>query len=318
MATQIDVAITTYRRPGMVVAAVRSCLAQGAWLGKVIVVDDASGDDTPRRLAAMRDPRVLVLVRDHNGGIGAARKDALAHCSAEWTVTMDSDHELLPEALRKLVSLAQKIRSGVGIIGARYRWDTGGITPEVLPEDPIGYQDRIRWSARPRSIGSDYLCCISRTVRERVTWSSERSGLVDVLFQLDAAQVADAQFTKDCLAYQKSDGAEGHTRGTVTHLLERRRRDAAGGVAVCQLILDRHGPALKAWGRRLLAGVLKEGASCAAMLDQRRLAARWACRAVSTGGPRLVHPGWVLACVAGPPLFTWAQRRSLIRGGAVP
>ncbi len=318
MPTKIDVAITSFRRPEMVVAAVRSCLAQGEWLSRVIVVDDASGDDTPARIAALGDPRVLIHVRSQNGGIGAARKDALDRCSAEWNVTMDSDHELVPGALRMLSSRADAVHSRIGIIGARFRWDTGAVTPEHVPEHSIGYEDRIKWSARPNSIGTDYLCCISRYVRERVNWSAERSGLVDVLFQLDAAKVADAQFMNECLAYQKSNGAEGHTRGTVAHLLARRRRDALGAIAVCQQVLDRHGPALATWGCPILAGVLKEGAASAAILGKRLLAARWACRAVATGGPALITPGWVPACLAGPPLFTWAYRKSLIRGGAIP
>lgn len=316
MPTKIDVAITSFRRPEMVVAAVRSCLAQGEWLGRVVVVDDASEDDTAARLAALGDPRVLLHVRPQNGGIGAARKDALDRCSAEWSVTLDSDHELLPGALRTLSARADAAHARIGIIGARFRWDTGVVTPVHVPERSIGYEDRIRWSARPDSIGADYLCCTSRRVRERVSWSTERSGLVDVLFQLDAARVADAEFTNECLAYQKSTGAEGHTRGTVEHLLARRRRDAPGAVAVCRQILDRHGTALAAWGRPILAGVLKEGATSAAILGRRLLAARWACRAVATGGPAAITPAWVPACLAGPPIFTWAYRKSLVRGGA--
>lgn len=314
----IDVAITSYRRPELVLAAVRSCLSQGPVLDRVIVVDDASGDDTAARLSALGDPRVRLHVRPGNGGIGAARQDALARCAADWSVMLDSDHELLPGALETLARQAARAPARVGILGARYRWDTGAVTPEHVPEVPVDYATRIRLSAQPGGIGTDYLCCLSRRVRERVTWSGERSGLVDALFQLDAARVADAQFLTDCLAYQKSDAPEGYSRGKVEHLLASRRRDAEGGVAVCKLLLERHGEALKAWGRPSLAQILREGAIFASLIGRRSLATRWAMAAVVAGGFRQVTPGLVPACLAGRGLFESAYRKRLIRGGASP
>lgn len=308
-----DVAITTYRRPEMVLAAVRSCLSQGPRLRRVIVVDDASGDDTGERLAALGDARIAVHVRAQNGGIGAARRDALERSAADWTVMIDSDHELLPGALARLSELVDGVGERIGIVGARLRWDTGVVTPRILPDHPIDYEERIRWSNRPDSIGQDYLLSVSRYVRERVQWSAERSGMVDALFQLDAAAVADAVFLPECLGYEKSDGPEGHSRGSPEHLLARRRKDAAGGVAVCRLIQERHGPALTRFAPAMLARILKEGAVCAALAGRRLLATRWASRAVALAGPASVSPAIVAACLAGDPLFSWAYRRALAR-----
>ncbi len=248
-----DVALTTYRRPDMAVAAIASCLSQGTRLRRVVVVDDASRDTTEERIRAFRDPRVLLHVRAENGGIGAARRDAMARCDAEWTVILDSDHELLPGALEVLAARIERAPPSVGIVGARYRWDTGGITPRVVPEGVLDYKGRIAWSAVPGSIGGDYVCCVSRRVREAVQWSPHRSGMADTLFQLDAARVADAMYLPDCLALQKSDGAEGNTRGKVSQLLARRELDAEGGLAVCEEILDRHGDALRDAGDRSAA-----------------------------------------------------------------
>lgn len=315
---QLDIALTTYRRPEMVVAAIRSCLAQGERLRRLIVVDDASGDSTEERVRALGDPRVVLHVHAQNGGIGSARRDAMARSDADWTVMLDSDHELLPGALDLLAARIEGISPNIGIIGARHRWDTGGVTPRVLPDGVLDYEGRIKWSTVPGSIGSDYVCCVSRRVRESVQWSRHRSGLVDTLFQLDAARIADAMFIPDCLAFQKSDGAESDTRGSVAHLLGRRRKDAEGGVALCETIFERHGDALRRWGRPLGARILKDGAVYASLLGRRELAVRWAVQAVALGGPRTVSPGLIPACAAGQVVFAWAYRRSLLRGGARP
>jgi glycosyltransferase involved in cell wall biosynthesis len=316
--TDFDVAVTTYRRPDMVMAAIRSCLSQGERLRRVIVVDDASGDATEERIRALQEPRVLLHVRDQNGGIGAARRDAMARSDADWTVMLDSDHELLPGALEALAARIEGIPPSVGIVGARHRWDTGDITPKVLPDGVVDYRRRIEWSSVPESIGTDYVGCVSRRVRDSARWSSQRSGLVDALFQLDAARTADAIFLPECLAFQKSDGSAGDSRGSVSHLLARRRGDAEGGLALCNEIFDKHGEALRRWGRPLGARIAKRGAIYAALLGRRAIAVEWAVRAFLMGGPEIVPPGLIPACAAGQSVFARAYRASLIRGGATP
>ena len=72
---------------------------QGPRLRKVIVVDDASGDDTREQLEALGDPRVEYHVLAENGGMGIARNEAFKHCDADWAILLDSDWELMPRAL---------------------------------------------------------------------------------------------------------------------------------------------------------------------------------------------------------------------------
>jgi glycosyltransferase involved in cell wall biosynthesis len=270
-----DVAITTYKRPALVCAAVKSCLVQGPLLGKVIVVDDASADGTGEAVQSLCDLRILFFQRAKNGGISAARRDAFSLSTAAWTVSLDSDHELLPRALEAFSGLVCSAAEPVDILGGRYRWDTGRVSPESVPQGVLGYRDRIHYSAVPKGIGSDYLCAVSARVRQAVSWEPLRSGLVDTLFQLDAASVGKAIFTSQCLAFQKSDAAHGYTRGTAAERWARRRLDATDAVQAARAILDRHGEALSRWGPRLLAQVARQGAFFALLIGERSLARRW-------------------------------------------
>jgi glycosyltransferase involved in cell wall biosynthesis len=269
-----DVAITSYKRPALAEAAVRSCLKQGPFLRRVIVVDDASGDGTVAQLRALGDPRVFVHERTTNGGIAAARRDAFAHSDADWTVSLDSDHELLPNALEKLATLAHSNAVTADILGARYRWDTGEITPKVLPVGKVGYRERILYASRRDSIGCDYLCSVSRRVRARVKWEPLRSIGPDTLFQLDLAKAGDAIFTSDALALQKSCLENSWTRGVATTRWERRTRDASDGLDCMRLTLDRHGEALRKWGRPMLSDMLAVGCFYSVLVGSRRDALR--------------------------------------------
>lgn len=271
-----DIAITSYKRPALAKAAVQSCLRQGPLLRNVIVVDDGSGDDTATILRALGDSRLIVHVRPVNGGIAAARRDAFALSDADWTVSLDSDHELMEGALERLAALAELSSVPVDILGARYRWDTGGVSPKQVPDGPVGYRERIEGASRPEGIGSDYLCAVSRRLRAMVKWEPLRSIFPDTLFQLDLAKAGTGLFTQEVLALQKSCTEHSWTRGKAAGRWARRSQDAPDGIKCLGIIEARHGEALRRWGRPMLSDLFATGTLFAVITDQRRLAWRWA------------------------------------------
>src|SRR4051794_32304698 len=92
----VSVVIPAYRRPGMVERALRSVLAQTRRPAEVIVVDDASGDDTGARAAALG---ARVITHERNSGRGATRNRGIAAASQDWIALLDCDDEWLPRHL---------------------------------------------------------------------------------------------------------------------------------------------------------------------------------------------------------------------------
>ena len=90
-------------------AAVRSVLRQSLSSLELIVVDDASTDDSLRviREAADGDRRVRVLKQRRNAGPGAARNRALDAARGRWIAVFDADDLMSPERLRRLVDCAE-------------------------------------------------------------------------------------------------------------------------------------------------------------------------------------------------------------------
>lgn len=119
--------------------ATASALAQRHVNVEVIVVDDASPDDTAEaaRAVAARDPRVRVLTRAVNGGPGAARNRGFAVARGAWIAVLDSDDTMAPCRLRRMIDLA--VRSGADVVLGNIHdvhkpGETMGSEP-VLPTD---------------------------------------------------------------------------------------------------------------------------------------------------------------------------------------
>jgi N-acetylglucosaminyldiphosphoundecaprenol N-acetyl-beta-D-mannosaminyltransferase len=95
----VSVVIPAYRRPEMVERAVRSVLRQSRPADEVIVVDDASGDETGARAEALG---ARLITHEQNLGEGAARNTGIEAARHDWVALLDCDDEWLPKHLATL------------------------------------------------------------------------------------------------------------------------------------------------------------------------------------------------------------------------
>ncbi|MDF5751391.1 CDP-glycerol glycerophosphotransferase family protein [Spongiactinospora sp. TRM90649] len=122
------VVVIAYNDAARLPRAVRSVLGQTLRGVEVIIVDDASTDDTPQVTAALcaEDPRVRVIRRAANsGGCGAPRNDGMAAATAPFVMFLDSDDTLPRHSCKSL--LAEIERTGADFVTGQvrrvYEWD---------------------------------------------------------------------------------------------------------------------------------------------------------------------------------------------------
>ncbi len=102
----VSVIIPTFNRAELLVEAVESVLADGYPRIEICVCDDASAVD-PLPLLSHLGPRLRYHRRGVNGGVGAARQDALELASGELVQLLDADDRLVPGGLAaKVAALA--------------------------------------------------------------------------------------------------------------------------------------------------------------------------------------------------------------------
>ncbi len=86
---KVSVIIPCYNRSHTLARALDSVLAQSYLADEIIVVDDASTDDTSNLLQAY--PTVKVISLEKNRGVSAARNRGIAAASNDWISLLDSD-----------------------------------------------------------------------------------------------------------------------------------------------------------------------------------------------------------------------------------
>ncbi|MBB3595714.1 glycosyltransferase involved in cell wall biosynthesis [Rhizobium sp. BK529] len=89
----ISVVIPTYNRAARTLAAVKSVLSQTYKNIEIVVVDDASADNTLEVLKQVEDPRLRVIALGQNRGGGVARNTGIDNAKGEFVAFLDSDDE---------------------------------------------------------------------------------------------------------------------------------------------------------------------------------------------------------------------------------
>jgi glycosyltransferase involved in cell wall biosynthesis len=104
----VSVIVPTYNRASAVQRTVDSVLDQTYEDFEVIVVDDASTDDTVEVVESYDDPRVTLVSHETNQGGSAARNTGIEAASGTYIAFLDSDDEWLPRKLERQVETLER------------------------------------------------------------------------------------------------------------------------------------------------------------------------------------------------------------------
>jgi glycosyltransferase involved in cell wall biosynthesis len=106
----------------MLAEAIESVRAQTGVRWELIVVDDASSDDTWNFLSGLRDNRIHIFRQEEQCERSAARNLGLANARSEFIMFFDDDDLLWPGALAVLKGALEKHPNAVAAVGARWDW----------------------------------------------------------------------------------------------------------------------------------------------------------------------------------------------------
>lgn len=154
-APTVSVILPTHNRARTLPRAIHSVLNQSYRDLELIIVDDASADDTKQIVRAIDDPRIRYLRHEKNRGAPAARNLGASEARGRFIAFQDSDDDWLTGKLEKqMAALAASggedviycafIRSGNGrrlrIPDSRLRVRDGNLLPQLLHENFVSTQ----------------------------------------------------------------------------------------------------------------------------------------------------------------------------------
>ena len=116
---KVSVIITTYNRADLLPRAVNSVLAQTYVDYELIIVDDASSDDTRQVISDFADPRVRPLRNERNKGLVSSRNTGIANARGEYIAFLDDDDEYVPTRLADQVELLDASPPDVAMVYGR-------------------------------------------------------------------------------------------------------------------------------------------------------------------------------------------------------
>ena len=114
----LSLVMPAFNEERTIVQAVQRVLAQ-PFVGELIIVDDASTDQTPALLDGLTDSRVRVITHPVNQGKGAALRTGFAQATLDYVGVQDADLEYDPADLAKLIKPLQEDLADV-VYGSRF------------------------------------------------------------------------------------------------------------------------------------------------------------------------------------------------------
>jgi glycosyltransferase involved in cell wall biosynthesis len=114
----LSVVMPCFNEKATIEAVVGQVLAS-PWTAELIIVDDGSTDGTRDVLKTFDDPRVRVLLQEHNQGKGAALRRGFTEARADYVIVQDADLEYDPTEYTVLVGPLLRDQADV-VYGSRF------------------------------------------------------------------------------------------------------------------------------------------------------------------------------------------------------
>lgn len=196
----ISVVIPTHNRSLMLNRAIESVLKQTYSNLEIIIVDDASTDDTERLVLQYEDPRISYIKIKDSKGANFARNTGVRSSNGEYVAFLDDDDIWFPNKLFLQVQMLKK-NSKLGLVYT-------GI--EVVTEG-----EDIRYSIKPKfngdisknilidnCIGTTSTVVLRRKIFEKAGGFDEKlPQLQDYDLWIRVAQICEVDFISDNLIY---------------------------------------------------------------------------------------------------------------------
>ncbi len=120
--TRYTIVIPNYNHADTILSAVKSALTQTLEPEEILVIDDASTDNSLKKLASIKSSKLKVIPLKKNEGISHLLNHALTHIKTPYFLQLDSDDWLNPQTAQRLVIPLSKQKDAAFAYGNHALW----------------------------------------------------------------------------------------------------------------------------------------------------------------------------------------------------
>jgi len=136
----VSIILPTYNREDYLCRSIASVLNQTFDNFELVIVDDASTDNSAATIATFNDQRIVYLKHEQNRGGSAARNTGIKAARGELIAFQDSDDEWLPEKLAKQMAALADAPAAVGVVYTGFMRFSGD-KKEYIPGPTVQVKD---------------------------------------------------------------------------------------------------------------------------------------------------------------------------------
>lgn len=103
----VSVRLTSYQHSKFISETIASVLNQSLQDFEIEITDDCSTDDSVEIIKSFDDPRIHLVIADHNRGVAATATESLRRCNGKYTACLCSDDAWLSDKLEKQVNFLE-------------------------------------------------------------------------------------------------------------------------------------------------------------------------------------------------------------------
>jgi glycosyltransferase involved in cell wall biosynthesis len=242
-----SILVPMYNRQVEIGRAIDSCLAQTDADFEIVIVDDHSTDTSVDKVSAYADERIRLLTHDANRGACAARNTGARSARGEWLVFLDSDDELLPNALETIRRRIADAGPRVDKLLLMCRYTNGETSPDpAFPDQEWDYADYVAWVGRMIGRRTEALPVTRRTAFLQSPYLDGHAP--EALHELNFVRHFRVFACPDVVRVYHQDAAVRVVRPTTEWLRQNGPRFASG----LDMIIEDHGDALARYAVSLL------------------------------------------------------------------
>ncbi len=194
---EFSIILPTYNRGFVIHRPIESALRLKNPNWELVIFDDGSTDDTAGRVARYRDARIRYLRNEENNGVNYARNRAIEAARGDWVTFLDSDDEMLPEAL-DAARAKRALHPGFDLLGFSTR-DERGRSTCFLARDGLAAAPRDFLD--DRMLRGDFLFFARRAIFDRHKFVDGLPGLDGLTWYLIAKDHPAIFFKEPLIVY---------------------------------------------------------------------------------------------------------------------